>query len=231
MLRTWVGSVLLVLLGAMSAIAQAAHSPSDMAAMIDAKRMEVRHHTEQMQGISDSAELQREMQKHFTMVEELMGLMIAQQRMATAAAPVPMPMEGEMAMPPAGGQPGMVDDDAMEMPMGGTPSGGMGGAMPSGQGGMMDDDAMEMPPPSTPGAGMGGGMMGGEHGMGMGMGGAAQGMSGAPDVARRLAEREALLAEVTRHSQYIETLKDPEARTREILRHQQMLDRLLELMR
>ena len=190
MLRTWVGSVFLVLLGATSAIAQAGHSPSDMAAMIDAKRMEVRHHTEQMQGITDSAELQREMQKHFTMVEELMGFMIAQQRMATAAAPAPMPMEGEMAMPAAGGQ-----------------------------------------PVSASGAGMGGGMMGGEHGMGMGMGGAAQGMSGAPDAARRLAEREALLAEVTRHSQYIETLKDPEARTREILRHQQMLDRLLELMR
>lgn len=231
--------LLAVLLGisltALSATAQAPHAATDPASAIGAKRMEIRHHTERMQAITDSAELQRETQKHFAMVEELMGLMLAEQRQALggASGASSMPMEGEMAMPAPGGQPGMMDDDAMEMPMGGASGGGMGGSMPSGQGGMMDD-AMEMPPPSSAGGGMSGGMMGGMHGEhGMGMGGAAggQGMPGAPDAAKRIAEREALLAEVTRHSQYIETLKDPDARTREILRHQQMLDRLLELMR
>ncbi len=236
-----------------------AQSAQGSIAMIDAKRMEIRHHTEKMQAIKDSAELQRETQKHFRMVEELMGMMIAQQRQSIPAgmsAPsAAMPMEGEMAMPAAGsgGQPGMMDDDAMEMPMGspsgGTPAGGMAGGMegemampappPGGQPGMMDDDAMEMPAAAPPSGGMGAGGMGGgmmsgmhgEHGMGMGATGGGAPMAGAADAAQRIAEREALLAEVTRHSQYIESLTDANARSRELVRHQKMLDQLLELMR
>jgi len=209
-----------------SAAAQPAHGPADTASMIEAKRMEIWHHTEKLQGIKDSAQLQRETEKHFVMVEELMGLMLAQQRDALAApSSAPMMMEGEMAMPaPSAPMAGGMQDDAMEMPGASAPGGGMGGGMSGGMEG-------EMPMPGPAQSGMGGGMMGGMHGEHGGAMGGAAAMPSASDAAQRIAQREALLAELTRHSQYIASLTDPKARSREIVRHQQMLDQLLELMR
>lgn len=123
----------------------------------------------------------------------------------------------------------MEGEDAMEMPSA-PPSGGMGG-------GMMDDDAMEMPMPSAapPSSGMGG--MGGGHEM-MGMGGMKGGaasdpasMTPASAAARRIAEREALLKEIDTHLAYLATVSDPAIRARETVKHQEMLDRLLAMMR
>ena len=209
------------------AFAQQPHATSDLDAHIAAKRMEIRHHTEQMQTIQDPAALQRETQRHFVMVEQLLAAMLEQQKQGAAAPPSAsaMPMEGEMAMPGMGAaapgtQPGMMDDDMMEMPAGGASSGNSSGGM-GGMGGMRPGSS-----------GSGGGMMGDMHGEhGMGMGGSGASMGGASDAAKRLAEREALLAEVTRHSQHIETLTDSKERSRELVRHQRMLDQLLDLMR
>lgn len=236
------------------AAAQNTAPQAALSAQIEAKRMEIRHHTALIQGIQDPALLQSETLKHFLMVEEMLALVLEQQRQMLLAASAPATgamrgMEGEHAMempsaatpsaaPPMGGMGGgMMDDDAMEMPSAPTQS-----AAPPTGGGMMDDDAMEMPSAPTPNAapmgGMGaGGMMGGGHEM-MGMGGMKGGavsnpstMTAAGAAAQRIAEREALLKEIDVHLAYLGTVSDPVVRTRETIKHQEMLDRLLAVMR
>ncbi len=202
------------------AAAQNTAPQAALTAQIEAKRMEIRHHTALIQGIQDPALLQSETLKHFLMVEEMLALVLEQQRQMLQAASAPAP----------GAMGGMEGEDAMEMPMpsAAPPSGGMGG-------GMMDDDAMEMPSAAPPSSGMGG--MGGGHEM-MGMGGMKGGaaadpgsMTAASAAARRIAEREALLKEIDTHLAYLATVSDPGTRARETVKHQEMLDRLLAMMR
>lgn len=210
------------------AAAQDAAAQAALTARIEAKRMEIRHHTELIQAIRDPVRLQSETQKHFLMIEEMLALVLEQERQALQGA----------AAPSTGAMGGMEGEDAMEMPSGAPPAGGaagMTGGMPGGVG----DDAMEMtsePQPSgAPPAGSTGGM--GGHEM-MGMGGMKAGaaadpasMAAASAAARRIAEREALLKEIDSHSAYLATVSDRAIRARETIRHQEMLDRLLELMR
>lgn len=230
-LRIAAPTVLAFYLWAGPAAAQDAASQAALSAQIDAKRMEIRHHTELMQGIQDPRLFQSETQKHFQMVEQLLALVLEQQRqmLQLGGAPPMGGMEGEdameMGMPPAGA------------PSGTTP-GGTGAGM---AGGMEGEDAMEMGmPPAGAAGGMGGGMMGGKRGghetMGMGgmQGGAAPdsaSMGAASSAARRIAEREALLAQIDTHLAYLSTISDPATRARETVKHQQMLDQLLASMR
>ena len=194
----------------------AAEQPvSDATAQLEAKRMEILHHTEALQKIQDPALLRSETQKHFLMTEELLGMMIERQNQAVAnAAAQP---QGKMR---AGGGMMMSGEDAREMGMP-QPAGGTspGSPQPQGQ------------------APMGGGMvmMEGEDAMKMGGMGGASADPSAPMAAstapQRVAQREALLREITTHSAYLASITDPESRMRETIEHQQMLDRLLELMR
>lgn len=228
--RVLVGLLALGSWGAPAA-AQNTAPQAALTAQIEAKRMEIRHHTALIQGIQDPARLQSETLKHFLMVEEMLALVLEQQRQMLQAA----------SAPATGAMGGMEGEHAMEMPSAPTPS----GAPPTGGmgGGMMGDDAMEMPSAPTssaasPGRGMGGGgMMGSGHEM-MGMGGmkgaAASdpaAMTAASAAAQRIAEREALLKEIDVHLAYLGTVSDPTVRARETVRHQEMLDRLLAMMR
>jgi len=193
------------------AAAQDAAAQVELTAQIEAKRMEIRHHTELIQGIQDPVRLQSETQKHFLMMEEMLGLVLEQQKLTLqlAGTPIsPSPMAG-----------GMEGEDAMEMPSAPTPSGSPAAGVPSGMGG-----------------GMMGGMGGGHEMMGMGgmKGGAASdptSMAAAATAANRIAEREALLKQIDTHLVYLATITDPATRTRETVKHQEMLDRLLAMMR
>ena len=177
-----------------------------LTAQIEAKRMEIRHHTELIQGIQDPARLQSETQKHFLMMEEMLALVLEQEKQMLQAA----------GAPSAGAMGGMEGEDAMEMPSAPTPSGA--------------------PPASGMGGGMMGGMGGGHEMMGMGgmKGGAASdpnSMAAASTAERRIAEREALLKEIDAHLAYLATITDPATRAGETVKHQEMLDRLLAMMR
>lgn len=207
----------------------------EMAAKIESKREEIRRHTEAMEAIDDPAALQREMQSHFRMTEELLGWVLEHQKQRLANAG---PTETSTA--PAAGQ---VDQSTTSMApgmgMGGCKGEGCGKGMEMGGKGM--GKGMDMSGKGMGGMGHGGTMKGGmeehgggEHG-GHGMGSMASpsepsGVAGASAAAARIAEREALLREITTHSLYLEGVVDPEERARETLKHQQMLDRLMGLM-
>ena len=191
------------------AAAQDAAAQAALAAQIESKRMEIRHHTDLIQGIQDPALLQRETQKHFRMMEQMLALVLEQQKQMLQLA----------SAPSTGAMGGMEGEDAMEMPSAPTPAG--------------------MPPAGTPGGmggGMMGGMGGGHEMMGMGgmKGGAASdpaSMAAASAAALRISEREALLKEIDTHLVYLATITDPATRARETVKHQEMLDRLLDMMR
>ena len=201
--RVLVGLLALGSWGAPAA-AQNTAPQAALTAQIEAKRMEIRHHTALIQGIQDPARLQSETLKHFLMVEEMLALVLEQQRQMLQAA----------SAPATGAMGGMEGEHAMEMPSAPTssaasPGRGMGG------GGMM---------------GSGHEMMG----MGGMKGAAASdpaAMTAASAAAQRIAEREALLKEIDVHLAYLGTVSDPTVRARETVRHQEMLDRLLAMMR
>ena len=75
------------------------------------------------------------------------------------------------------------------------------------------------------------GRMHGKHGMGMGGMEGGPVLSGAADAANRIPDCEALLANMTHHSQDIANLSDSDSRSSESLRKQPMLDQPLELTR
>jgi len=183
------------------AAAQDAAAPAALTAQIEAKRMEIRHHTELIQGIQDPALLQSETVKHFRMTEQLLALVLEQQKQVLQLA----------GAPSTGAMGGMEGEDAMEMPMGTPPAGtagGMGGGMMGG-----GHEMMEM-----------GGMKGGAASD-------SASMAAAATAARRIAEREALLKEIDTHLVYLATITDPATRARETVKHQEMFDRLLAMMR
>lgn len=223
---------LAVLLAAVPASSQESGYHDEMAAKIEAQREEIRRHTEAMEAIDDPEVLQLEMQRHFRMTEELLGWVVEHQKRRLADAG---PDQASTA--PTGGQ---VDPSATSM----APGMGMGGCKGEGCGKGMDTGGkgMEMSGKGMGGMGHGGGSMkggkgehgGGEHG-GHGMGSMASSseppsVAGASAAAARIAEREALLREITTHSLYLEGVTDPEMRARETLKHQRMLDRLMGLM-
>lgn len=235
-LRNATPGLLALCLWAAPAAAQDAAAQAALTAQIEAKRMEIRHHTELMQGIQDPTLFQNETQTHFQMVEQMLALVLEQQKQTLQLA----------GAPATGAMGGMEGEDAMEMGM--PPTGAPGGMAGGMTGAMEGEDAMEMPsapapasaPPAGAAGGMGGGMMGGMGGghemMGMGgmKGGAASDstpMAAASNAARRIAEREALLQQIDTHLAYLSTISDPATRARETVKHQEMLDRLLASMR
>ena len=86
--RVLVGLLALGSWGAPAA-AQNTAPQAALTAQIEAKRMEIRHHTALIQGIQDPARLQSETLKHFLMVEEMLALVLEQQRQMLQAASAP----------------------------------------------------------------------------------------------------------------------------------------------
>lgn len=207
--------LMLVALTALPAFTQEPSHQDQMLAKIEARRMEIRHHTEVLESIDDPDMLQREMQVHFLMTEELLAWIGEHQSHRLAAETAATQNEAAAEAVSEGAAGGM----GRKMGMKGMDRGkkmGMGMMGMSGMGAMGNGDGDE----------------GGEKGTSSSNShsGTGSATGAASAAASRIAEREAMLQEISTHTLYLQSIKDPRERATENVKHQLMLERLMEKM-